>query len=191
MIQRTAIVLFLFLMAYLPCLAQEVEFEIPSEISIVPGQLSVVFNEEVTEEKARALIESMQYEILELTFSRLQIIGHTDSAVSDQILNRLNNEKGIDSVVRYTGAEALQGGNITIQDGPTAFMIAATFQDGVKQSRAKRILKKHVRLNAARTVAAQKEIIIQVGDNDEEAFDILQTQKGVRWVTYVGKSGDF
>ena len=191
MIQRTSILLLLLVIVYLPCLAQEVEFEIPSEISIVPGQLSVVFSEEVTEERARALIESMQYEILELTFSPLQIIGHTESAISDQTLNRLNNEKGIDTVVRYSEAEMLQRRDLTNQDRETAFMIAATFQDGITQSNAKKILKKHVRLRTARTIAMQKEIIIQVGENDEAAFDLLQAQEGVRWVTYVGKSEDF
>ena len=187
MIHRASIILLLFVTAFSPCLGQEVEFEIPEEISIVPGRLSVVFNEDVTEERARGLIASMQYEILEVKFLPLQIIGETESEISDRKLNRMNKEKGVETVVRYSDRVVFQEGD---PEGSPGYRIAATFHDGITESKARKILKKHLRLISAKTIALPKEIVIDVGDNDEEAFDRLQNNKDVRWVTYVGSSED-
>lgn len=160
------------------------EFEIPTNISIVPGQLSVVFNEDVTEERARTLMKSMHYEILEVKFYPLQMIGGVAEQVSDRILDRLKREEEITDVEYYSTHDVFSTENPGSES--SRYQIAATFTDGTTESQARKVLKKHLTLDYVKTTALPKEIVIQVGGSDEEAFSLLEHHKAVRWVTYVG-----
>ena len=184
---RFSVLLILFFILCTPILAQEVEFHIPTEIDIIQGQLSVVFNEDVSEDEALAIIKRLNYNVLEINFSPVIITGEVEKAVEDKILRKLHADKRTLEVKQYTSP--------VISHDPvetaTKQMIAVTFQTGQTSTQAKKWLKKRVHLLSVNSQTLPNEMIISVGNQDEEAFEVLQDHKKIKWVSYVGTSEDY
>ena len=183
---RSFIYLFLCLLLSIPAFAQEVEFEIPAEIDIVQGQLSVVFQEDVGEKKAIEIIRTFQYEVLETNFSPIVITGQINSKLSDSVLENMKADKLIEEAVQFTTPGPLLSTNEGDEIRDSVEMISVTFAFETTRAQARKALDKYVTLLSVQTHQLPNEIIISVGGQDEEAFEQLQNHKDIRWVSYVG-----
>lgn len=170
--------------------AQEVEFHIPDEIEIIQGQLSVVFNEDVKEAEAVYIIEGYEYEVLKTNFTPVIISGHLESPLDEELIARMIAHEHIQTAEQFViPAPVLTTRNEAVHSA-TEHSIAITFASGVTQNEAKKLLKNFAQPASMTVQSLPNEVVISVGNQDEKAFDLLQENKHVRWVSYVGASGD-
>lgn len=187
---HSSICVLLCLLLCIPAAAQEVEFEIPSEIDIVQGQLSVVFQENVGEKEAIEIINKLQYEVLESNFSPVVISGQIESTLSDSELQKLHTDKLVLEAVQFTTPGPILSTNENADTREAAYMISVTFAPETTVAQAKKALEKHITLITIQTQKLPNEVIIAVGGQDEKAFQQLQNHKDVKWVSYVGTAID-
>jgi|GEM_PF-6035461 len=186
---QTIVSLLLVFFLCLSAHAQEVEFNIPTEIDIVQGQLSIVFKEDVSESKARQYLEQLPYAILDVNFSPVVVTGELGKPLEEKVIQKMREDKRILSVEQQTTPGPILDTNVSVEPGPPKLMLFVTYPAGTSPAQAKKWLRKHVkRLESIRIESLPSEIIVDVGDQDEEAFDLLQSNKIVKWVSYVGAS---
>ena len=183
----------LFLLFFLagPSLAQEVEFIMPTTIEIIPGQLSVVFEEGIAEQEAKDIITTLGYEILESTFLPLLLTTTLDEPIPDDVRQALEAEEGITATQFYaTQAPIFSAKSETTTRSTPEYRLTVTFEETITQKEAETMLSRHVLLKNLSVEALPDEIIINVGDQDEEAITSLEQRKEVRWVTYIGSGSN-
>ena len=184
---HTIVSLLLILFLCFSAQAQEVEFNIPTEIDIIQGQLSIVFKEDVSEPKARRYLEQLPYNILDVNFSPVVIIGELGKPLEERTLQKMRKDERILNVEQQTTSGPILSTDVSIEPGPPKSMLFVTYPAGTSPSQAKKWLRKHVkRLRSMRIESLPNEIIVDVGNQDEEAFELLQSNKLVKWVSYVG-----
>ncbi len=184
---RTIASLVVILFLCFPAYAQEVEFNIPTEIDIVQGQLSIVFKEDVSESQARQYLEQLPYDILDVNFFPVLITGELEKPLDEKVIQKMREDKRILTVEQQTTPGPILDTNVSTETGPPRLILHTSYPAGTSSAQAKKALKKHVRrLESIRIESLPNEIIVDVGDQDEEAFDLLQSNKIVKWVSYVG-----
>ena len=171
--------------------AQQVEFNIPAEINIVEGRLSVVFKDHVAEEEALQLITQLNYKVLEVSFSPVVINGELKNPVTEEVLGNIRTDKRVLDVTFYTTPTTHLLNTVEETEPSTpSTMISVTFHTGISPSQAKQQLQKYVKLVSSTVHTLPNEIIVDVGSDDDVAFELLQERKQVKWVSYVGAPGD-
>ena len=174
-----------------PLFAQEVEFNIPTEIDIVQGQLSVVFNDHVDESEALKIVQQLGYDILDSRFSPLVLNGELIEPVTQMVMEALTAQEEVIEARQYTTPTIVHTTPTETQnEAHPKPMITVSFQAGTTPDRAKKILKKYLKLASMDIHSIPNEIIVAVGAQDEEAFERLQRHKNVKWVSYIGATGD-
>lgn len=168
--------------------AQAVDFEVPTEINIIQGRLSVAFAEGIGEEAANRLMTSLGYSTLQSSFYELHANARSEKPLTKDELTFLREHANI--------VEANQIYLDNIQSIPpeenNAFQqynISLTFNSTTTQKAAEQILKRLPAHNFTFTQKPSNEIVIEVGDQDETAITVLQGRDEVKWVTYVGVAG--
>ncbi len=184
----TAVCFWTFTLCTHHVIAQNVDFELPTEINVVQGRLSVAFNDGVREQEAQALIESLGYSVLQTNFKPLLASASTDKPLSEDQLNVLRSNPlvlGVDE----SDFRALDNRQIksTIPElkGP-GYQTSVTFQPYISENEALRILDETTNTAFDLIARPANEIIIDVGEEDEAAFAQLDGHEKVKWVTYVG-----
>ena len=165
-------------------IAQDVDFEVPSEINIIQGRLSVAFKDNITSEKASAMVESMGYSTLQSTFKFRIAKSTSPSAMEDATLKKLRAHPMVFSVNQSQLTEPIFSTRPD-QEKPR-FQITVQFLSHVSEKEAKNVLKKNSDLSFSFLPKPSNEIVIDVGHEDEEAYLALQERDEVKWVTYVG-----
>ena len=184
-------VLILWILISNSLFAQEVEFDIPEEIDIIPGQLSVVFQEGVEKEHAIQVIEQYKYEVLNINFSPIVVSGELKSPLNSERIQKMEAHKSIISVEQLAaGNPSLNLEEETTTEHSLTSTISITFVPGLKQKQVKKLVNKYTQLVTMRIQTLPNEIVIHVGEREEEAFNRLQKNKRVRWVSYIGAPGD-
>ncbi len=164
--------------------AQEVDFEVPSEINIIQGRLSVAFNDNISSEKANEMLVSMGYNALQSTFKFRIAKSTSSSAMKHETLEKLRAHPLVFSAEQSQFTEPVFSTNQD-QEEPQ-FHITVQFLSHVTEAEAKKVLKKNSNLSFSFIPKPSNEIIIDVGHQDEEAYLALQERDEVKWVTYVG-----
>lgn len=167
--------------------AQEVEFHIPDEIEILQGQLSVVFNEDVKEVEALSIIAGYDYEVLKTNFTPVIVSGNVEAALDADLIHKITADESILTAHQFT----MPGTILTTrtEDDPTPeHRISVTFAAGITKKQAEEALKKYIQLTSMDIQSLPNEVIISVGNEDQKAFDSLQENEHIRWVSYVGTS---
>ncbi len=183
------VILAVLLLGPVQAFAQEVEFIIPTEIDIIPGRLSVTFEAGTTEDTARRLIDSLGYRIHNVTFQPLTITGTSVNYISDSALQRLESRPEVLST-RMAALPVDRERAVNPDDIVSPqYRLAVTFAAGITQRQAREIVSEEVRLHTLDINARPNEIVIDVGEQDEEAVGVLEVQKIVRRVTYVAAPG--
>ncbi len=171
--------------------AQNVDFELPTEINVVQGRLSVAFNDGVNEQEAQALIESLGYSVLQTNFKPLLASAFTDKPLPEKQLSALRSNPLIQEIYE-SDLQAVQDNQVrsTLSERrKSRYQTSVRFQPYISGAEALRILSEST--NTAFNLVARpaNEIIIDVGDEDEIAFTQLDGHVKVKWVTYVGVAG--
>ena len=173
----------------LPVFAQEVEFEIPSEIDIVQGRLSVVFEHGVGEEEALQLIRSAGYEIIDVQFSPLVVSGTLTEQISAETIQLIESEATVYSTTIEGSPGAYLAPSQDSENLPRPiYVLITTFTEDISEVEAGEILSNYVAMRNVKIDSIPNEVIIEVGDRDEEAIAQLQGLKQIQWVTYIGIS---
>ena len=174
-----------------PGLAQEVDFEVPTEINIVQGRLSVAFNDNVHEETARLLVTGLGYDIIESSFGPLYVWATLKSRLTPDQVRRFEADDRVESLSQTPIPEpVLTINDETFEKNHPDFSLAITFKSNVSQDEAANLLKDITGARISRTEKQPNEIVIDVGDQDAEAFSMLEGLDNVKWVTYIGMSGE-
>lgn len=74
----------------LPLAAQTVDMDIPTTLQVQPGFLSVTFAHGVSEHQARALIDSLGYDISQVVFEDVRVWAAADHPLTPEQLAQLN-----------------------------------------------------------------------------------------------------
>lgn len=170
--------------------AQEVDFEVPTEINIIQGRLSVAFAEGVGEETAKKLITSLGYSTLQSAFYNLNASARSEKPLTNEELDYLRGHANIVEANQVFLDNQIYSTDPVQDSAFQRYNISLTFKSNTTQKEATQILK---RLPTHSFTFAQKpsnEIVIEVGDQDETAITVLQGRDEVKWVTYVGVAGN-
>lgn len=173
-------------------LAQNVDFEIPTEINIIEGRLAVAFKDGIREADARALVESLGYDALQVNFKPLSAVAGTPTAMSEEVLSRLKATDGVLDVhegQRPENTESLTTSPLPPDIEMQRYKTWVKFQSHLSQSEAEAILGAFTDVPFSFITKPANEIVIGVGDDDEAAFARLDGHEIVKWVTYVGVAG--
>lgn len=168
-----------------PSQAQEVDFDMPAEINIIQGRLSVVFNEGVGAMDAEALMQSLGYPILQTHFYDWTSRAHAEKMLDEDQIRKIEDTPGVLNVSQMSLGNVQ---NTTTPDEPAfpGYLIDVTFASHITRTDAAEILKSLAGFTFNPVSTPPNELIIEVGDKDEVAMSVLQNQEQVRWVTYVG-----
>lgn len=182
------ITLLLMLWNVFPAYAQEVEFNIPSEISIVQGQLSVTFKDHVKPEDARKLIQRFGYAITRESFPQLQVSAHTPREITEEEIRLLRQELGLENLNQRPAPEKISSSNgISLEQAPKYFL-TFTFPSTTSQNMVRKLLR-DLPLTITKMSKLPNELVIDVGDQDAEAMSQLNGHESIKWVTYMGVAG--
>ncbi len=167
-------------------MGQEVDFEVPTEINIIQGRLSVVFVDGIAEEAANELIAALGYSTLQSSFYNLNANARSEKPLTTDELSYLREHPDIVEANQVYLDNNIQSTDPGQNSAFQRYNITLAFESNTTQKEATQILK---RLATHTFTFAQKpsnEIVIEVGDQDETAITILQGRDEVKWVTYVG-----
>ena len=167
--------------------AQSVDLDIPTEINIIQGRLAVTFYDEVKEEAAHALITSFNYDVLKSTFEPRTIFTSSKEMLSQSVINKLEQDERIIEVTQTALPSDIQATNGTYDN--SQIKIAISFKSHISKKEAENVVVNELALPFSYTIKLPNEIVIEVGDQDEEAVALLQDRDEVRWVTYIGVPG--
>ena len=188
------IVVLVFTFTLLPASssAQEVEFDIPSEIDIVQGQLSITFQDAVTEETARRLVTGLGYEVIDAIFEPRLVWANLQNRLSNRQIRQLTSDSRVIDIAQTAIPQPVQ---TTTHDEHQAnnpqYSLVLTLTPTVSRKEAMELLASTVDAVFSRMEKRPNELIIEVGDQDAEAFATLEDRDEVKWVTYVGVAGGF
>ncbi len=171
-----------------PSQAQEVDFDMPSEINIIQGRLSVVFNEGIGAADAEVLMESLGYSILQKHFYDWNSWSHAEKMLTEEQVHDIKTKPGVVKVSQMS----LESKN-TLRNEDQVFpgyLITVTFASHTTRKAAQEILAPYDEFGFKSNASPPNEVIIEVGDKDEVAMAVLQNQEQVKWVTYVGIGSD-
>ena len=168
-----------------PVNAQEVDFDVPTEINIIQGRLSVAFHDGVGKQDATVLMKTLGYPVLQTHFYDWRSEARSSKMLSEEQVRDIKETPGVLNVSQT----AL--GNIhttTASNAPasSAYLIVITFASHISRNAAKEVLKPFSDFEFTQIASPANEMVIEVGDQDEVALAVLQTQQQVKWVTYVG-----
>lgn len=184
-------VCFLILLFCAPvALAQNVDFELPTEINVIQGRLAVAFNEGIAEQEAADLIESLGYGILQTNFTPLMASAATPESIAEEKLETLRKNSLVLEIETYDLQAMVDSPINSTRDVSTAkrYKTQVQFQTHVTMLEALRLLSETTGVDFEITNRPANEIIIDVGDDDETAFSQLDGHAKVKWVTYVGEA---
>lgn len=171
-------------------LAQEVKFDVPTQIDIIQGQLSVVFKENVNQEKALQIINQLGYDTLAVNFSPVEVSGQLKKPITEEVLQKIKaNNKIIDVIQYLKPGPILSTKDNTSNHSSTEVTVKATFQAGTPHNKAQKLLRRYIKPLSMHAHSLPNELIIEVGTQDEEAFELLQGNKHIEWVSYIGTVG--
>ena len=167
---------------------QEVDFEIPTEINIIQGRLSVAFRDGVKEQAAEALIQSLGYSVLQSIFESRRALSTTGTRLTEEEKSSLENDPHVVNIQQDTLPEHIR--STTAQHKQPQFSITVFFQSHISEKEAREILHEITAIPFTYPPKRPNELVVEVGDQDETAFVILQGRDEVKWVTYVGVAGN-
>jgi hypothetical protein len=171
--------------------AQEVEFDIPTEIDIVQGRLSVTFQDGISEETARLLVTGLGYGIIETAFEPRLVWTTLQSRLSARQMRQLRNDPRVIDVQQTAIPQPVETIADDEREQPNPqFSLAITFIPTVSQEEAAELLDTSIGATLSRSEKRPNELVIEVGDQDAEAFTALEGLDEVKWVTYVGVAGE-
>ena len=189
---RTFAILIATCFFHVSLFAQEVEFNIPTGIDIIQGQLSVVFKDNVDQEKALQIIEEFGYDTLSVHFSPVVVDAQIEKPISKKILQQIKANTEIWEINQQLIPRTIPGDlDQTPNDLPTEARINVTFKEGTPHKKVLKLLKKYVTLLSFNVNSLPNEMIIDVGEQDEKAFELLQENKHIKRVSYIGASEEF
>ncbi len=177
--------LFALLFIAMPAGAQEVDFDVPTEINIIQGRLSVVFNEGFGAADAEVLMKSLGYPILQKHFYDWTSRAHADQMLTEEEVREIKAQAGVVSVSQ-TSLGNVHSTNASDDAGSLGYLVMVTFASHITRQTAEDILRPFSAFDFTAVASPPNEVIIEVGDKDEVAMAVLQNQEQVRWVTYVG-----
>lgn len=190
LLMKCLIVFFACLSMTPPLVAQNVDFEIPTEINIIEGRLSVAFKDGIHEAEARSLMASLGYDVLQVHFKPLIAVSSTPSALDEEVVGRLRAADGVLNVHAGKLPESAVSTGVPPWPSDTnGYKTWVEFQSHLSAASAVAILKAHTHAPFAFITKPANEIVIDVGDEDEAAFSRLDGHEKVKWVTYVGVAG--
>ena len=170
--------------------AQEVKFDMPTEINIIQGRLSVAFNDNVHEETARLLVTGMGYDIIDTVFEPRYIWANVRNRLSSNRIRQIEANPKVLSISQTALPQpVLSINDEAVERTRPRFSLAITFASTVSQEEAAAFLKESLNTTIAKSEKRPNELVIDVGDQDAEAFSMLEGRDEVKWVTYVGVPG--
>ncbi len=169
-------------------MAQEVDFEVPSEINIIQGRLSVTFKDNIKEQTADELIESLGYSIFQSTFESRLAMSTSEKALTQAEENALENDPRVLGIQQEPLPASVQSTNA--QRSLPRFNITVSFQSHTSETEAKELLNRVTAIPFTFPQKRPNELVIDVGNEDEAAFAQLDGREEVKWVTYVGVAGN-
>lgn len=172
-----------------PSRAQEVDFDMPAEINIIQGRLSVAFHEGVGAMDAEVLMKSLGYPVLQSHFYDWTARAHGNKLLNEDQVRDIKANPGVLNVSQ----SSLGSVHTTTSPNDPAFpgyLVMVTFASHITRKAALDILKPFDGFSFQPLATPPNEMIIEVGDQDEVAMPVLQNQEQVKWVTYVGIGSD-
>ncbi|MEM8483943.1 MAG: hypothetical protein AAF564_00260 [Bacteroidota bacterium] len=169
----------------IPVSAQEVDFDVPTEINIIQGRLSVVFNEGIGAADAEVLMKSLGYPILQKHFYEWTSRAHADQMLTEEEVRDIKAQAGVVNVSQ-TALDNVHSTNAPDDSGSLGYLVIVTFASHITRQAAADILEPFSAFDFTAVASPPNEVIIEVGDKDDVAMAVLQNQEQVRWVTYVG-----
>ena len=172
--------------------AQEVEFDIPSEIDIVQGRLSITFRDAVTEETARQLVTNLGYEVIDAVFEPGIVWANLQNRLSNRQIRQLTRDPRVIDVAQTAIPQPVEtSANDEQPTNNPQYALVVTLLPTVSQKEATELLASTEGAVFSRMEKRPNELVIEVGDQDAEAFATLEDRDEVKWVTYVGVAGGF
>ncbi len=182
--QRLPILLILLPFTFLSSYAQEVDFEIPTEINIIQGRLAVAFTDQITEDEANKMISDMGYNVLQTNFASRTAYALSEKQLTEEETNKIEKDSRVVSIAQSELPRDIK--STKASETKLRYRIEVSFLNSVTETEARNILSDqktaafHIKKKPA------NELVIEVGDQDEAAFAALQERQEVKWVTYVG-----
>lgn len=187
---RNILILALLLMlSFVPsALAQEVEFNIPTEINIVQGRLSVTFKDHVNSDDAKTLIQNLGYAITQESFPQLLVSATSTREIREEEIRYLREEYGLVNLSRSPAPENTRSINRKPAAQAPRYILTFTFPSTTSKDLAHKILK-DLPITITRMDKRPNEMVINVGDQDAEAMSQLNGHEYIKYVTYLGEAG--
>lgn len=165
--------------------AQEVDFDVPTEINIIDGRLSVTFQDHVSEPEAQALVMGMGLGILQSNFKELHANSLTDRRFTEQERSQLEKNPRVEEVKDRALPTRIRSTDNA--DQLPRYSLAVNFTPNTSQEQALEILQAATPFTFSFIPKPANEIVVEVdGGQEENAVTMLQDQDEVKWVTYVG-----
>jgi hypothetical protein len=135
------------------------------------------------------IVTGFGYQIIESAFEPYRVWASLPDRLAPDQVDRLEADPRVISLSQTPLPE--QG--IAASDEATGierpkYTLAIVFESHVGPGQAAGLLEDIAGVAISRTEKRPNELVIEVGDQDAEAFDALDGIEGVKWVTYVGEA---
>ncbi len=169
--------------------AQEVEFNIPTEINIVQGQLSVTFKDHVNPDDAKTLIQNLGYAITQESFPQLLVSATSTREIQEEEIRLLRQEHDLVNLSQRPAPENIRSIKRKPVEQAPKYFLTFTFPSNTSKDLAHKVLNE-LSITITRIEKKPNELVIDVGDQDAEAMSQLNGHEYIKYVTYMGEAGE-
>lgn len=162
-----------------PAAAQTVEYELPTEIEVVPGRLSVTFADTVGEARARRLVRAAGYDVVESRFKAVEVSAYAARPLPADLRTALAGHEAVADVHESEVVCAPSGLNEVCRVAVTLFLHYRLPDDVLAD-----LLTPNVHLHAVARVPRDLVVAVEQG-REEEASTALGALPAVRYVAYL------
>lgn len=168
-------------------MAQVASFDIPDEIVIERGKLSVAFLDGVSETDAAQWLRDEGYEPDKISFNEVVVRVQSSEPFSAEGVRRLRDHVAVVDV-ESTTAPRFGSDGLGV---PALFVLNVRLIAPTAQDEARKLIEDIIGLTPFEVVKRPNDIEVRVPEGEEElALEALQENPWVAYVTYVAVAGD-
>ena len=182
---RTVIFILLMFLAVPVTQAQSIEYTIPTEYHLVPGQLSVTFGDTVSVETARAIVFSEGFTVAEYNFQPVQMTLVSDEELSSDLRTALQRHPDILGVRQVDLKEVFS--NAPLPEDLARFQIKLSLVPTLTEQQARRLAAEVLPFYSLDSLSKRSnELVIVVDEGlEDRAMETLEGHSKVKYVAYV------